>query len=816
MKKRTFRALLCLGLFAMTLTSCGNINPYADDPRYPIYQLALESGFTGTYQEWLDSIKGEDGRNGETPHIGENGNWWIGDTDTGVPARGPEGPEGPAGSDGQPGSQGEPGKDGNTPYIGENGNWWIGDTDTGVPATGKDGQDGSQGPAGSDGQPGSQGEPGKDGKDGIDGKDGTSMHTGHGAPSSDLGQVGDSYVDLDTWDFYVKYENGWVLEGNIKGNNGSDYERETHTITFDSNGGSAVETQYVLHGEKIAKPENPVRLGYEFSCWTYQDEPWSFVGYTCTEDMTLVANWTLSEYTATFVNYNGEILDYQTGLHYGDSVTYRGATPIKPSDEAGIAYEFTGWDKELLVVDNMIFTAQFKTVESGYVINHPVTINFWHNFNNQYATVIRNFIEEFEEVEPNITVNLVTQIGGYDDLNTKVIQGFSAGNYPDIGISYPHHIADYIDYGKVVRLDEDFINNERYGWTDEDLEDIIPNHLEEGASYAIPGTYSLPFAELTEAMFYNADVLIGLDLSSVDATINGGNPLTHEYLNNLTWEELFDKLCPAIVAHNAALPADEQYLHDDKEYHGVVGYDSDDNLFITLAEQYGYGYTAIDEATGTGKVLFDNEGMKSLMKTFNKAYQDGYFITKGSTGYYLNSLFTQQNVLFSIGSTGSAKYQYTDNFETGVARIPAAQDGNRHVINQGPSLTILDHNDDTRALASWLFCKFMLNKENATTWAIESGYEPIRYSCYDTDEYKSYLDYLSNSDDSDALLARVHKYCRSVVDDLYNSCNFKGSSRCRTTVGELVCLCLIEENLDEYIDKYFKDAVNNCLIFISN
>ena len=230
MKKRKVITFLCLGLFAMALTSCGNTNPYADDSRFPIYQLAQEAGFEGTFEEWLASIKGEDGQDGETP------------------------------------------------YIGVNGNWWIGDTDTGVPATGKDGQDGAPG---SQGPEGHQGEPGKDG---------TSMHTGHGAPSSDLGQVGDSYVDLDTWNFYVKYENGWVLEGNIKGNNGSDYERETHTITFDSNGGSEVETQYVLHGEKITKPENPVRLCYAFNCWTFQGEPWSFVGYTCTEDSILVAD----------------------------------------------------------------------------------------------------------------------------------------------------------------------------------------------------------------------------------------------------------------------------------------------------------------------------------------------------------------------------------------------------------------------------------------------------------------------------------------------------------------------------------------------
>ena len=37
------------------------------------------------------------------------------------------------------------GTDGNTPYIGENGNWWIGDKDTGIKAEGKDGKDGING-----------------------------------------------------------------------------------------------------------------------------------------------------------------------------------------------------------------------------------------------------------------------------------------------------------------------------------------------------------------------------------------------------------------------------------------------------------------------------------------------------------------------------------------------------------------------------------------------------------------------------------------------------------------------------------------------
>ncbi len=55
---------------------------------------------------------------------------------------GPQGPEGPQGEIGVPGPQGEPGPKGDpgdTPYIGENGNWWIGGTDTGVAVAGSSG-----------------------------------------------------------------------------------------------------------------------------------------------------------------------------------------------------------------------------------------------------------------------------------------------------------------------------------------------------------------------------------------------------------------------------------------------------------------------------------------------------------------------------------------------------------------------------------------------------------------------------------------------------------------------------------------------------
>ena len=89
------------------------------------------------------NIRKADGLNGITPHIGENGNWWIGTTDTGIHAQG---------------EKGEQGESGLTPYIGANGNWFVGDVDLGVKAQGEQGIQGVQG------------EKGEDGKDGVNGK----------------------------------------------------------------------------------------------------------------------------------------------------------------------------------------------------------------------------------------------------------------------------------------------------------------------------------------------------------------------------------------------------------------------------------------------------------------------------------------------------------------------------------------------------------------------------------------------------------------------------------------------------------------------
>lgn len=59
------------------------------------YEIAVENGFEGDEKAWLASLKGKDGI---TPTVGSNGNWYLGTTDTGQPSRGERGPAGKDGA----------------------------------------------------------------------------------------------------------------------------------------------------------------------------------------------------------------------------------------------------------------------------------------------------------------------------------------------------------------------------------------------------------------------------------------------------------------------------------------------------------------------------------------------------------------------------------------------------------------------------------------------------------------------------------------------------------------------------------------------
>lgn len=448
------------------------------------------------------------------------------------------------GKDGEQGIQGVPGKDGYTPVItiSSDGYWVIDGVKTNTKAQGEQGEPGKDGTALLTGN----GEPsvnlGKNGDSYIDldtwnfyvrtnntwihvgnikgnqgnnGVDGSTVLTGKNEPSIGLGKNGDSYIDLSTWNYYVKENGTWVLKGNIKGSDGQDgngivsikltntsanvdtytitfdngktttftvtngvngeqgiqgepgedghtpvitigengnwyidgddtgilaegiqgpqgedglsaYEiyikyhpeytgseeewledlvngdlREEYKITFQTNGGSQIEPQYVKYGRLVTRPaDDPTRTGYLFDGWYLNSELFPFNSYQVYDNLTLLAHWKSMNVNLT-LDANGGDVEYNTKtVTYG--VDYVLPTPTRAN------YTFDGWylDDTLLCPMSGVWTFSkvditlkarwagtqaeitFANDDNIQVDNTPITITYGDDFTLPVPTIL--------------------------------------------------------------------------------------------------------------------------------------------------------------------------------------------------------------------------------------------------------------------------------------------------------------------------------------------------------------------------------------------------------------------------------------------
>ena len=147
------------------------------------------------------------------------------------------------------------------------------------------------------------------------------------------------------------------------------------TVTFDTDGGSAVESQTVVSGQKAVRPADPARTGYTFAGWYLDGEVYDF-DTPVTTDLTLTAHWTANQYTITFDTAGGSEIAPIT-QDYGTAIT-------APADPTREGYTFMGWDKEIpttMPAKNITITAQWKDSEkpTGEI---KISENSWKAFLN--------------------------------------------------------------------------------------------------------------------------------------------------------------------------------------------------------------------------------------------------------------------------------------------------------------------------------------------------------------------------------------------------------------------------------------------------
>ena len=145
------------------------------------------------------------------------------------------------------------------------------------------------------------------------------------------------YLDGKAYDFDAPVTENLTLTANWTVNR--------YTITFDTDGGSAIAPITQDYGTAVTAPADPTRTGYTFAGWTP-----AIPETMPAEDLTIKAKWTVNTYTITY-DLDGGTAEGNPASYTVESGAITLAEPAKPG------YTFTGWSgTDLEGADNLDVT----------------------------------------------------------------------------------------------------------------------------------------------------------------------------------------------------------------------------------------------------------------------------------------------------------------------------------------------------------------------------------------------------------------------------------------------------------------------------
>ena len=449
--------------------------------------------------------------------------------------------------------------------------------------------------------------------------------------------------------------------------------------------------------------------------------------------------------------------------------------------------------------DNKAFTAPDSFDEDA-----EYEITFWakNDTNLTQVAIYENTIAEFEEIYPNIRVNLRLYTD-YGRIYNDVITNIATGTTPNVCITYPDHIATYITgENTVVPLDE-LMYDKEYGLGGTEVrfdaptaDEIIPKFLSECSINGV--YYALPYMRSTEACYVNKTYVekLGYTLPEV-----------------LTWDFIWE-VSEAATKKNE----DGTFAVNGQKVLIPFIYKSTDNMMIQMLRQLGAGYSNDD-----GSVEIFNDTTASLLCKISSHAASGAFSTFKISSYPANFLNAGQ-CIFAVDSTAGATWMGSDaplvdisedalvKFETAVMPVPQFEPDSPVMISQGPSVCIFNKEDPGEVMASWLFTQYLLTNEVQIAYSSTEGYVPVTKKAQLSDEY---IDYLSRKGEDNDMYYRVKLEAAELlienVDKTFVTPVFNGSASLRNAAGQLIeevtKSARRKKTVDaEYIEKLYGDV----------
>ncbi|MBP5225394.1 MAG: extracellular solute-binding protein, partial [Lachnospiraceae bacterium] len=348
-------------------------------------------------------------------------------------------------------------------------------------------------------------------------------------------------------------------------------------------------------------------------------------------------------------------------------------------------------------------------VPAGLTEGKKYEITFWakNDTNVAQTRIYQKAIQDFQTLYPDITVNLRLYTD-YGRIYNDVITNIPTQTTPNVCITYPDHIATYLQGNNVVAPLDQLIADSRYGlggsalkYDGPEYDEVVPEFLKEGVLDGVQ--YAIPYMRSTEACYINKTLV---------------EKLGYTLPEKLTWDFVWE------VSDKAAEKnADGTYKVNGQKVMIPFIYKSTDNMMIQMLKQKKAGYSKAD-----GTIEIFNDTTKELLFDLSEHVKKGSFSTFKISSYPGNFLNAGQ-CIFAIDSTAGATWMGTHapnmdisrvnvaDFTTVVTEIPQFDPEEPAMISQGPSICIFNKEDSGEVLASWLFAQYLLTNEVQMAYA---------------------------------------------------------------------------------------------------
>ena len=406
-------------------------------------------------------------------------------------------------------------------------------------------------------------------------------------------------------------------------------------------------------------------------------------------------------------------------------------------------------------------------------------ITFWakNDTNMSQVEIYHQAIADFQEIYPNISVNLRLYTD-YGKIYNDVITNIATDTTPNVCITYPDHIATYLTGADTVVPLDNLLTDEEYGLGGSDLlfdspnvSEIVPKFLEE-CSFD-DHYYAVPFMRSTEACYVNKTYV---------------EKLGFELPQTLTWDFVWE-----VSEAATKKDANGNFVVNGQNVLIPFLYKSTDNMMIQMLRQLDAGYS-----TNAGDILIFNDETEQILQTVAEYAQTGAFSTFKINGYPANFLNAGQ-CIFAVDSTAGATWMGSNaplidiaeenlvEFETVVMSVPQFDPEHPIMISQGPSMCLFKKEDPQEVLASWLFAQFMLTNDVQIAYSQTEGYAPVTQKAQQSAQYQ---DYINRSGEDNELYYNIKieatKLLMNNTDNTFVTPVFNGSASLRNAAGQLI------------------------------